>query len=96
MSAANTSDCIRDLMGKTIVGVLFNPVNRRDLATGNKTLVFDDGTGFTFSSSGTFWSETAKDIARAVNEKQGELRLVEQEIRDVLVVAGITEAPDGP
>ncbi len=93
MSTANTHDCIRGLIGKTIVGVLFNalPTNRRDLASGNKTLVFEDGTGFTFSSKGTFWSETATDIARAVNTKHEELRLVEQDIRDVLVVAGVTD-----
>lgn len=93
MSTANTHDCIRDFIGKTVVGVLFDalPVNRRDLASGNKTLVFDDTTGFTFSSEGTFWSETAKDIARAVQKKHDELHLVEQEIRDVLIVAGITD-----
>jgi len=94
MGTANTQDCIRDLIGRTIVGVLFNalPTTRRDLASGNKTFVFEDGTGFTFSSKGTFWSETATDIARAVNTKHSELRLVEKDIRDVLVVAGVKEA----
>ena len=93
MSAANTHDCIRDLIGKTIVGVLFNalPVNQQSIATGTKTLVFDDGTGFTLNSRGAFWSETADDITKAVKKKHHDLRLVEQEIRDVLVVFGITE-----
>ena len=97
MSVANTQDCIRDLIGKTIVGVLFNalPVKHGDLAVGTKTLVFDDGTGFTFNSRGAFWAETADDTTKAVKKKRDELRLAEQEIEDVLVVAGVTEDTNG-
>ena len=90
MSAANTRDCVRDLIGKKIVGVLFDalPVSHRDLQTGTKTLVFDDGTGFTFNSRGAFWKETAKDITRAVELKKQELHAIETDIKDVLTVAG--------
>ena len=90
MSAANTQDCIRDLIGKTVVGVLFDalPVNHQDLAVGTKTIVFDDGMGFTFNSRGAFWRETAKDITRAVGLKEQELRSIEADIKDVLTVAG--------
>ena len=90
MSVANTKDCVRDLIGKKIVGVLFDalPVSHRDLQTGTKTLVFDDGTGFTFNSRGAFWRETKKDITRAVGLREQELRLIEADIKDVLTVAG--------
>ncbi len=89
MSAANTKDCVRDLIGKKVVGVLFNalPIHPH-LQTGTKTLIFDDGTGFTFNSRGAFWKETAKDITRAVGSKEQELRLIEADIKDVLTVAG--------
>ncbi len=89
MSAANTKDCVRDLINKKVVGVLFDalPITQ-DLSRGTKTLIFDDGTGFTFNSRGAFWRETAKDITRAVGLKEQELRLIEADIKDVLTVAG--------
>ena len=91
MSAANTKDCVRDLIGKKIVGVFFNalPAGHQDLQAGTKTFIFDDGTGFTFNSRGAFWNETADNIARAVKLKEQELRLIEGDIKDVLAVAGI-------
>jgi hypothetical protein len=90
LSASNTKDCVRDLVGKRIVGVLFDalPVNRSDLASGNKTLVFDDGSGFTFNSIGSFWAETAAELERAITQKKSELSALEQDIRDVLALAG--------
>ena len=90
MSAANTKDCIRDLIEKRVVGVLFDALPLSpSLALGTKTLLFDDGTGFTFNSRGAFWSETAIDISKAVKKKQDELHLVEKDIKDVLNVAGL-------
>ena len=102
MTEKNTKDCVRDLIGKKVVGVLFNalPIQRdlrprlrrevihRDNEPGTKTLIFDDGTGFTFNSRGAFWKETTKDIARAVERKERELRSIEADIKDVLTVAG--------
>lgn len=88
--AANTQNCVRAIVGKKIVGVMFDalPVQRRDLASGNKTLVFDDGSGFTFTSGGAFWLENADDVARAVALKRDELEAVQRDIQDVLDLAG--------
>lgn len=89
-AASNTRDCFREAIGHTIVGVLFNalPINRRDLASGNKTLVFDDGTGLTISDNGSFWRESKSDIDRAIRLRERELRQSQQEIEEVLTLAG--------
>jgi hypothetical protein len=90
MVAANTKDAVRELIGKRIVGVLFDalPAQRADLRKGNKTLVFDDGTGFTFNSKGAFWTEIAEDVSRAVAIVERELRSAETDLRGVLELAG--------
>jgi hypothetical protein len=93
MSAANTKECVRELVGREIIGVLFDalPTSDRSLASGNKTLVFKDGSGFTFSNNGSFWKETADDIRRAVARKEAELVALERDIRDVLELAGVSD-----
>lgn len=90
MSASNTKDCVRDQIGKRIVGVLFDalPLSDRRLAAGNKTFVFEDGSGFTFSSSGSFWEERADDIKRAVNRQRERLEANQRDLQDVLDLAG--------
>ena len=90
MAASNTRDCFRECIGHTVIGVLFDalPIERYDLAKGNKTLVFDDGTGLTFSSSGSYWRENAANIARATAKAEERLRRTQGEIAAVLELAG--------
>lgn len=94
---ANTKDCVRAIIGRKVIGVLFDalPMNRRDLSQGNKTLIFEDGTGFTFSDRGTFWLENASDIDRAIAKTELELRLRQSDLKDVLAVAGALGVDDG-
>jgi hypothetical protein len=96
MSASNTKECVRELVGRRIVGVLFNalPLNDRSLASGNKTLVFEDGTGFTFSSNGSYWQESAENVRRAVVVEERELLAVQEDLRGVLDLAGVGEGTD--
>lgn len=90
MAASNTKDCFKEVIGKSVIGVLFDalPVGRHDLAQGTKTLVFDDGTGLTISSNGSFWRENAEDVKRAIDIKGQELAATKDCIEAVLALAG--------
>lgn len=87
---SNTRACFEGCVGKKIVGVLFDalPINRADLRRGSKTLVFEDGTGLTISSSGSFWRERSDDVKCAVEVVERELRQTEDNLRGVLDLAG--------
>ena len=90
MAASNTKEAVRELIGRKVVGVLFDalPINKADLQSGNKTLVFEDGSGFTFSSNGSFWRETTNDIGRAVAILEKRLSNNQRELEGILEVAG--------
>jgi hypothetical protein len=88
--SANTKDCFRECIGRTVVGVLFDalPVNRRDIAAGTKTLVLDDGRGLTIASNGSFWIDSAEEVARAIRSKRQQLAATQSELEGVLELAG--------
>ena len=89
-ATSNTHECFSICVGRKVVGVLFDalPLSRRDLATGNKTLVFEDGYGLTISSSGSDWTETRDDVAAAIRRKRDDLGRNQREIEQVLSLAG--------
>ena len=89
MVASNTKDCFRECIGKRVRGVLFDalPAGRCDLSVGTKTLIFEDGSGLTISSKGTFWLENPEEIQRAVGSRRVELERTEREIAEVLAAA---------
>jgi hypothetical protein len=90
-ATANTDECFSICIGRRVIGVLFDalPVNRRDIAAGTKTLVFEDGYGLTISSAGSFWTEDKDEIARAIRYKREELSKTSAEIEGVLALAGV-------
>lgn len=90
MAASNTRECVRELVGKHIRGVLFDvlPIGRADLSAGTKTLVFFDGTGFTFADNGSFWQESAAEVRRAIEITKAKLLAAKLDIEDVLHLAG--------
>lgn len=90
MATSNTTDCFREIIGLKVQGLLFNalPVNRPDLQPGNKTIVFEDGTGLTISSNGSYWRESRQDIELAARQRRKELDALERETREVLALAG--------
>jgi hypothetical protein len=94
MCASNTRDCFRAFVGQKVIGLLFNalPVNRRELAAGNKTLVFDDGRGLTIAANGSFWIDSADDVQRAIVIARNALHATQAELADVLALAGDLEA----
>lgn len=89
MTTSNTLDCFRYCVGKTVKGVLFNalPLRRRDLSRGSKTLIFNDGTGLTISSSGSFWIDSAEDVRLAIKETKDRLEVNQKELSEVLELA---------
>jgi hypothetical protein len=88
--ASNTKDAFRYAIGRTVVGVLFD-----GLPTCTKTLVFDDGTGLTLSSSGAFWTESAEDVQRAIGLVRERLEDAQQQYDAILRTAGAMSQPDG-
>jgi hypothetical protein len=81
MVVSDTRDCFRACIGKRVTGVLFGllPAMRSDLARGNKTLVFEDGSGLTISNDGSFWMDNPEEIERAVAHREAALRAIEAE-----------------
>lgn len=94
MSASNTKECFREVVGLTVKGVLFDalPASDHALAVGSKTLVFSDGTGLTISHNGSFWRESQESIQRALWPYRERLRLLQEDAQDVLALAGEAEA----
>lgn len=90
MQTSNTRGCFSCCIGRRVVGVLFDalPLGRRDLAAGNKTLVFEDGYGLTIATRGSYWTESKSDIAQAIDRKKAELDQTSAELKDVLELAG--------
>jgi hypothetical protein len=88
--ASNTHDAFSDFIGQKVVGVLFNalPANRRDIASGTKTLVFDDGRGLTFAGNGSFWIDSVEEVRRATDVRRRELEATQRELAGVLELAG--------
>src|SRR5690348_14170268 len=90
MAASNTHDCFRAFIGQRCVGVMFDalPVNRRDIASGTKTLVFEDGRGLTVAANGSYWIESAEDVGRAVSQRREDLARMQLDLVEVLSLAG--------
>jgi hypothetical protein len=98
MVASNTKECFRECIGKRVIGVLFDamPPGRTDIASGTKTLLFDDGSGLTISSKGTFWVERPVEVKRAIGEAHSKLCRNQRDLKDVLDAAGVLlPAPTG-
>ena len=94
MTASNTRDCFRACIGKRVVGLLFDtlPLGRPDLSAGNKTVIFDDGSGLTISSNGSYWLEVEEHIAEGIKSKKRALELVKQDIQEVVDLANAVDA----
>ncbi len=93
MTAANTGECFEEFIGQELRGVLFDalPVNRRDIASGTKTLVFADGRGLTLASNGSFWIDGAEEVGRAIRAAERQLANTRQRLEGVLSLAGEKE-----
>ena len=87
---SNSRECLSSLRDKRVVGFLEDalPINRADLARGTTTLVFEDGTGFTFTDQGSFWHENAEDVARALDRLRKHLEQTRATIESLLAMAG--------
>ena len=93
MSAANTAECILQFRGKKLVGVLFYalPSTNADIAGRTITLVFDDGTGLSFSgvdSRPSFWAERREDVESGTNRLIAQLEASGAKIRELLELRG--------
>lgn len=90
MAASNTHDCFREMVGRTVKGVMFDalPVGQPDLSTGTKTLIFDDGRGLTFTIAGAFWIDSTEDVKQAISEKISVLETIKRDLQDTLKLAG--------
>jgi hypothetical protein len=90
MPAANTRGCFNEFVGQRLIGLLFDalPVNRRDIAAGTRTLIFEDGRGLTIAPNGSYWIDSADEVARAVRDTARKLDVTAAQLREALAVAG--------
>ena len=93
-AAANTKDCFRALVGERIVGVMFDalPLGNKGAANGAKTLVLEDGRGLTITGTGTYWLDSAEDVARAVERARRDLVHAHRELAALVDLAGLVES----
>lgn len=87
---ANDLEAFRSVIGRTIQGVLFD-AQPAHLQGGTKTLVFDDGTGLTVCSNGSYWRESKADIERACLLKAKELANFQREMGTINHRGGLNE-----
>jgi hypothetical protein len=89
MSApANSRECILELRGRNVVGVLQSglPLNRPDLSLGTTTIIFDDGSGLSFT--GAFWTESKNDVEAALANLRRRMEEAGALAADALRIAG--------
>lgn len=75
MPESNTTELFESAVGKKIIGVLLNFSGAPQLAgdqVGNRTYIFDDGSGLTFRSNGAFWGESRKSILGELRRRRSE------------------------
>lgn len=89
-AASNTEECMLELKGRKIVGVLTAafPLVNRDLARSTHSFILDDGTAFTFNSNGSFWRETHDDVRHALKERMAELEKTKEAMTQIITNAG--------
>ena len=89
--ASNTKECVRACIGKRIVAVLIDavPAHMPDLSRGVRTFVFDDGTGFSFSSKGSYWLDGVGSIRLAVKAKRAALEELSAALEETLRADGL-------
>ena len=94
MSASNTHECFREFIGQRLTGLLFGvlPVDRSDIGAGTKTLIFEDGRGLTLSPHGTYWIDSAREVARGVEQRKREIANQQRELSEQLANAVVVPA----
>jgi len=90
MCPSNSRECWESTISKRIVGVLMGalPINDAGIAGRCKSLIFDDGTALTVCNNGSFWTERAEDVKRAIERKHKELAAIDVEMHSTLAAAG--------
>jgi len=89
MAASNTMDCLRELRGRTIIGVVQARFESNVPDVGHaKILVLDDGTGFAFNSIGAFWRVSKRDMERELSYLKRDYEHNQALLDDVLAAAG--------
>jgi hypothetical protein len=87
---SNSKQMFPFLVGETISGVFVSGAHMH--------LVFSDGTALTLCSIGggapAFWVDGAATVKDKLSRLEAQLVGVSEELRDVLRVAGASEAPD--
>ena len=86
--ASNTNDCFREFIGQKVVGVLFDalPINGKHHSS--KALIFEDGRALTIYANGSFWVDSKEDVERAIAQKAEQIKRLQAEHAEVLVLAG--------
>lgn len=87
-TTSNTKECFDTFIGQTVKGVLFGGLHGHGSDT--KTLIFEDGRGFTFNGNGAFWVTSTEDVARAVRKASADLAATESRLKEVLDLAGVS------
>lgn len=95
MAASNTKECMLELVGHQVIGVLIGafPLHNQSIAKGTRSFILDDGRAFTFNTNGAFWIESADDVRRAVEKRQQELQEAMVAYEAVLAMSGATGRP---
>lgn len=94
MTTSNTFDCFSEFVGQKVVGVLFNalPRSRRDIASGTKALIFEDGRALVIAFNGSYWVENEREVRSAINLRKRALEAGNREIEQVLEAAGALDS----
>lgn len=94
MAASNTRECILEIRGRKVVGVIEGllPRGDKDIASRCISILLDDGTAFTFSSNGSFWLETKEHVSSAIRELESNLEQTRLAQADLVVASGARTA----
>ena len=89
-TASNTRGAIMTFIGCQVKGLLESalPLSRRDLAAGNKTIVFTCGWGLTFNRNGAYWVDSTDDIQVAIARLQREYADTTGRLEELFTLAG--------
>ena len=64
MAASNTIECIEELVGERLTGII--PMWETSDITSTKALVFESGRALVLGDNGSYWVAPAKDVQRKI------------------------------
>lgn len=92
MSAANTIECIEELRGERLTGVIAEWPSGSDI-TSTKALVFESGRALVLGDNGSYWVASVDDVQRVLNRLRDAYQRAVGDHKRIVELASVSHTP---